>query len=203
MTALITQELEARGVAQVIIIVKEPVPMATAAPSGTAAAANAGPIVRSLVQHYVSSEMSQVSALATAAAAGRPVRALTRAGGATRRDNAPVPPPARYYPNLGVILGTVNREGYAALSQDPHVAAVTGSPPLSLIRPTRVRAARLTRKITWGIQAMRVPALWRQGLSGEGILVGHLDTGVDGQREPRYPRRCPGFDPAIIKARSA
>jgi subtilisin family serine protease len=28
---------------------------------------------------------------------------------------------------------------------------------------------------------MRVPALWRQGLSGEGILVGHLDTGVDGE----------------------
>src|SRR5262245_29428038 len=81
MTSLITQELEARGVAQVIIIMKEPAPMATAAPSGTAAAANAGPIVRSLVQHYVSSEMSQVSALATAAAAGRPVRAFTRAGG--------------------------------------------------------------------------------------------------------------------------
>jgi len=73
-----------------------------------------------------------------------------------------VPPPARYHPNLGVILGTVNREGYAALSQDPHVAAVTGSPPLSLIRPTRVGTARLTRKITWGIQAMRVPALFTQ-----------------------------------------
>ena len=28
---------------------------------------------------------------------------------------------------------------------------------------------------------MRVPALWRQGRSGEGILVGHLDTGVDGE----------------------
>lgn len=182
MTAYITQELYARGVAQVIVIVKEPLPTAAAAPSGTVAAASAGPIVRSLVNCFVSSEMSQISALAAAAAAGRPVRALARAGRSGRgTDDTPVPQPARYYPNLGVMLGTVNREGFASLSKDPRVAAVTGAPPLSLIRPERVGTARLTRKVTWGIQAMHVPALWKEGFTGEGILVGQLDTGADGQ----------------------
>jgi subtilisin family serine protease len=28
---------------------------------------------------------------------------------------------------------------------------------------------------------MRVPALWKQGLTGQDVLVGHLDTGVDGR----------------------
>lgn len=177
-TALITQELKARKVAQVIVVVKNPGPVPTVAavaPAGTLSAASAGPVVQSLAQHFVSSKLSQLSALA-AAAAGRLVRAQARG-----RRFTPPPEPVRYYPNLGVLLGTVDQAGFDALSKAPEVAAVTGAPPISLIRPVRVARARLTRGITWGIRALRVAELWAQGLTGNGILVGHLDTGVDGQ----------------------
>jgi subtilisin family serine protease len=32
---------------------------------------------------------------------------------------------------------------------------------------------------TWGLRRLRVPALWNEGLTGKGIRIGHLDTGVD------------------------
>jgi len=39
----------------------------------------------------------------------------------------------------------------------------------------------LSTKLTWGIEFLKVPKLWAQGLSGKGIRVGHLDTGADGK----------------------
>lgn len=33
-------------------------------------------------------------------------------------------------------------------------------------------------QINWGIDRLRVPALWQLGLSGKGVRVAHLDTGV-------------------------
>jgi subtilisin family serine protease len=67
----------------------------------------------------------------------------------------------------------------AALRADPRVWAVVGTPPISPVRPQRVAAARLVGRHTWGIEAMNVPAVWKEGLTGRGVLVGHLDTGVD------------------------
>lgn len=32
---------------------------------------------------------------------------------------------------------------------------------------------------TWGLRRLRIPALWDEGLTGKGIRIGHLDTGVD------------------------
>jgi len=87
----------------------------------------------------------------------------------------------RYYPNLGIIFGTVNREGLAGLRAEKEVVnSITGAPPLSLIRPTRVASAALDQEITWGINALGIPQLWTEGYTGKGILVGHLDTGADG-----------------------
>lgn len=34
--------------------------------------------------------------------------------------------------------------------------------------------------VAWGIQRLKVPTLWKHGLRGESVRVGHLDTGVDG-----------------------
>ena len=158
MTALIMQELRARKVAQVIAVVKspEPVPRAAAeAPSGTVDAESAGGVVRSLTQHFVSSELSQISALA-AAADERSLRARGRG-----RHFTPPPEPVRYYPNLGVMLGTVDEEGFDALSKAPEVAAVTGAPPIRFIRPVRVEArASLTGVIRGAFRPCRVPELW-------------------------------------------
>ncbi len=63
---------------------------------------------------------------------------------------------------------------------DPAVASVQGAPTLSLIAPERVADARLTTNETWGLKALKAPQLWAKGFTGKGILVGHLDTGVDG-----------------------
>jgi subtilisin len=89
-------------------------------------------------------------------------------------------PAVRYYPNLGVAYGTVTRETAAALRKEDAVGTVKGAPPLGLIRPQRAERATLGTGATWGIEALKVPALWDRGLTGEGVVVGHLDTGVDG-----------------------
>jgi subtilisin family serine protease len=124
--------------------------------------------------------MSLDSALA-AEAATESTRS-TRGGRAVDRGaEEPATPQPRYYPNLGVMLGTVDKQSCTSLREHPDVESVSAALPLSLIRPTRAVSTRLTSDITWGIRALRVPELWKQGLSGEGILVGHLDTGVDGQ----------------------
>jgi subtilisin len=133
MSSVISQDLEATGVAQVIVILKSP------------------------------SELSQDSALAASNVTA---------------DNAAAPP-VRYYPNLGVALGTVDRIGLAALRSSPEVESVQGAPKFSLIAPERVQDTKLTVQETWGLRTLKAPQLWAKGLTGEGILVGHLDTGVD------------------------
>jgi subtilisin family serine protease len=43
-----------------------------------------------------------------------------------------------------------------------------------------MKLARLTSSITWGIKRIRADRLWEAGHKGKGVVVGHLDTGVDG-----------------------
>jgi subtilisin family serine protease len=148
----ITQEIRASGIAQVIVVLQP------------GAAAKASGWLGGIERHFVSSELSQNSALASTG---------------VRRTGAV--PPVRYFRNLGVALGTVGREGLAALKSDRRVAKVLGAPAWSLIRPRRVAAAALTTTVTWGIERLGVPKLWAEGLTGKGVLVGHLDTGVDGR----------------------
>jgi hypothetical protein len=140
MSAQIVQELKARGVAQVIVILKATVePLVIAAARGApgarmkAALAPAEKAARALTGCFVTSEMSLPEA-------------VSRSAGAVRlRSGAPRPSarhaaPARYFEHLGILLGTVTRDGLAALRRDPRVRAVTGAPPLSLIRPSRAAA---------------------------------------------------------------
>ncbi len=93
----------------------------------------------------------------------------------------PAGPAARFFPNLGVMLGTVDRTGLLALRADSDVLSVSGAPLLSPIRPHRIAAAKLQKKLTWGIEQMKIPQLWDQNLTGAGVLVAHLDTGADGE----------------------
>lgn len=164
MSRVISQDLQASGVAQVIVVLRQP-PTPAALGGG---AALGGPLmgapIGGLERHFRHSELSQDSALAASN--------LTAAS-ATE-------PSVRYYPNLGVALGTVDRAGLAALRSDPAVASVQGAPKLSLIAPERIADARLTVNRTWGLTALKAPQLWDRGFTGQGVLVGHLDTGVDG-----------------------
>jgi subtilisin family serine protease len=153
----------------------------SAAASGTVAAHDAGGAARRLSKHFTNRETSHASQIADAAGAGRPIRAAVRAGLAAPTTTLPQEAlDVRFYPNLGVMLGTATREGLAALRADDQVESVSGAPPIRLIRPTRRAAAKLTAKLTWGIRAIKADSLWKQGLSGTGVLIGHLDTGVDG-----------------------
>lgn len=201
MSTIIDEELQATGVASVIVVLQQP--------AATAAAATSA---RDIEKHFTRSERSQETALereagvwaaaggrrsaarGAAAAAEEPLRAAAALEhrpvvASTEVPETEPPPLVRYYPNLGVALGTVTRQGLDGLRTDPQVRDVRGTPQLSLIRPTKVAAASLEQLTTWGIAALDVPELWSEGLTGEGIVVGHLDTGVDGTH--------PGLEDAI------
>src|SRR5262249_22763279 len=50
---------------------------------------------------------------------------------------------------------------------------------LSLIRPVAATEVSPAKGPTWGIGRLNVAKLWAQGFTGQGVLIGHLDTGVD------------------------
>lgn len=94
------------------------------------------------------------------------------------------PPPFRFFPRLGVVLGTVNGQGFQALRRKVGtelVSAVQSAPALALIPPVRIQDAPAPQeRLTWGLKALEVDQLWAQGFTGSGVLVAHLDTGLDG-----------------------
>jgi subtilisin family serine protease len=88
-------------------------------------------------------------------------------------------PKVRVYPHLNMALGIVTREGLRDLRTDARVQAVLPAPRISLIRPSISIASKKRIGVTWGLQRLGVPDLWALGLTGRGVLVGHLDTGID------------------------
>jgi subtilisin len=85
----------------------------------------------------------------------------------------------RIYPHLGLAIGYVNRQGATALAGDNRVDTVVAASEMTLIRPVSLAAAPSSTAPTWGIERLRAPALWAAGFTGKGVLVGHLDTGID------------------------
>ncbi len=149
--------LKAFGVAQVLVTLKD-VP-----PGDSAALTEASGDLNSITKHFRQSGNSRSAQLAAATGLRRP------------------PTPYKIYKNLGIVLGTIDESGYKALRKNPAVKAVTEAPELSLIRPVAAEAAGPVKGPTWGITRLKVDQLWAKGLTGDGILVGHLDTGVDGK----------------------
>jgi subtilisin len=86
----------------------------------------------------------------------------------------------RVYPNLGLALGNVTAAQADALANDERVEQVEKAPELSLIRPVAARPAKLGLAPSWGITRIKADQLWAAGFTGKGVVVGHLDTGVDG-----------------------
>lgn len=180
MASNMADDLRLTGLAQVLVILK---PSESGPDTVSAAALRLTPFQRtarprspiasgevlSLKKHFTRSKMSIDSAIAAA----------TLESGVRSAGRGPMP--VRFFPHLGVMLGTVDRAGLTALRAEPTVAAVQGSPLLMPIHPHRVAAAKLRAKRTWGLDRLRIPKLWSEGLSGEEILVGHMDTGVDGR----------------------
>ncbi|MCC6588936.1 MAG: S8 family serine peptidase [Bryobacterales bacterium] len=105
----------------------------------------------------------------------------------------PEPPKIRYYPHLGIAYGTVDESGLESLHDEPdHIHQIVSAPPVQPIHPTGSTAPIPTDEITWGIQALNVPALWAQGLSGKGVRIAHLDSGIDGNH-PALGEAITGF----------
>lgn len=87
--------------------------------------------------------------------------------------------PVRFYPHLGLALGAIDRPGLVALRNEAAVEEIEAAPQLRLIHPVATTVIPDEGGPAWGLQALGVDKLHAQGLSGKGILVAHLDTGVD------------------------
>lgn len=104
-----------------------------------------------------------------------------------RRKAAPKPAPMLVFPKLGMAYGAVTLEGLAAMRRHQAVTRVSEANGMRMIRPipyaslaASAHPVRPEKGPTWGIRALKVDALWAEGLTGAGVLVGHLDTGIDG-----------------------
>ena len=153
--------LAAAGYAKVIVTLKS----ALAAAAGAEAAA--------LENNFIIPSEAQQESLVAAA-----VRSSSRKDQRQRRQSDQRR--MKVYPHLGLALGFVDESGAAALQASAQVDRVVEAPELSLIRPVTARAARLTATPTWGVKQIKAHQLWAQGIKGQGVVVGHLDTGIDG-----------------------
>jgi len=93
------------------------------------------------------------------------------------------------FENLGVTLGTADEKGYRELKREPAVKTVGEAPQVSQIKPVSRLASAATKGATFGITRLKVDKLWKKGIIGAGVLVGHLDTRVDG-KPPGIQGRC-------------
>jgi subtilisin family serine protease len=166
--------LDTYGFSQVLVVLKEPEVVAAAAANGGASRA---------LGHFLSQPPAPV--VGTLAAGGMTLAARktrTRRGAPTQREMEEVDVPAvKHFARLGVAVGYVDRGGARALDSDDAVESVYQAEPLSMIRPVVVGAAAAKSRLTWGLRKLRVEWFWKQGLTGAGVRVGHLDTGVDGR----------------------
>ncbi len=172
----IAASLKATGFAEVIVVLRR----AKAKPL-TAVGAD---VSSKVLRHFILFPDSQDGALLEALNARGPMSTAREAAGGTSASSIrSVARPAskvRYYPNLGLVLGTVDRAGLAALREESAVDEVVPALQLRLIKPIATTAATVVPGYTWGLRALGVDQLHAQGLTGKGVLVGHLDTGVDG-----------------------
>ena len=98
----------------------------------------------------------------------------------------------QHYPRLGVSLGYVDSDGAAALESHPQIEQIYPAHSAGIVRPVRTAGAALSQRLTWGLELLQVDKLWAQGLTGQGVRVGHLDTGVDATH-PALKGRVAGF----------
>lgn len=173
----ITTDLKATGVADVMVILR---PQESAAVKASAQTPSA--IARHFIQNDSSKDAEILKLLrsrhrkAERMSPGTTTNAASL--GATKVSSKPV----RFYPHLGIALGTVDRAGLAALRKEEAVAKVVAAPDLRLIRPVAAApAAAPSKAYSWGLKRLGIDVLREQhDLTGKGILIGHLDTGVDG-----------------------
>lgn len=194
MANTIDEQLSAYGVAQVVVVLantaasatgKMPAALVAATPVATSrkVASADDDLVMRLSKYFMVSEWSTDSALAAnAQLATKAGKTATSGMNWYRRARSQTDPtPAmRYFPNLGLMLGTVDAVGLKSLRAESHVTSVTAPPTMSLIKPIARSATKPKKEPTWGIRQLKADRLHAKGITGNGIVVGHLDTGADG-----------------------
>jgi subtilisin len=102
------------------------------------------------------------------------------------------PDKSSFFPGLGVLARTIDRQGLAALRSDGTVDRVIGPVRYRHVAPQKAswrifpgirRLFAAVSAAEWGIVRLGIAELWDRGYKGEGITVGHLDTGIDGEHE--------------------
>jgi subtilisin family serine protease len=85
----------------------------------------------------------------------------------------------RHFPRLGLIVGDVDPAGLNRIRNDPGVLdVVAGVAPRMVYDVDLLEESNAQR--SWSIDFLNIPKLWEKGLTGKGIAIGHLDSGVDG-----------------------
>lgn len=161
-TSNVEETLAAAGYAKVIVSLKLGVAAATA---------NRRTMESSIENHFIIPSEQQIESLA-ASARRFASRSFTRSTPATERR-------VRVYPNLGLAIGYIDKQGLAGLEADAKVEKVVDAPQLSLIRPVATRTVKLATNSSWGLRRLNAELMWDAGFTGKDVVVGHLDTGVD------------------------
>ena len=85
-----------------------------------------------------------------------------------------------HLPHLGIVHGLVDRQGLEQLADHDATHKMFRAPELSTIRPVASADAEAPPSgPTWGLQRLKAEAIWQRGFTGRGIVVAHLDSGVD------------------------
>jgi len=94
-----------------------------------------------------------------------------------------------------VILVTANREALDILTNRSDVLQVSPDYPIESIKPVEIEDDEpLISSVEIGLERIRADEVWAMGYTGEGRLVSHLDTGVDGNHSA-LSSRWRGLDP--------
>ena len=105
--------------------------------------------------------------------------------------------PYRPYYIVNAILVRGDRRLATELARRDDVLRIEGNPTIRNELPLLPAASRLEvsgePEIEWGIARTRAPELWARGVTGEGIVVGGQDTGVDWSH-PALLRQYRGWD---------
>jgi subtilisin len=160
-TASLDETVNAIGYAKVIVALN-------ASPTAAAAVSETGSKIE---DHFIIPDQAQAEGLA--------LSARLTASRSFRRAASPASRRVRVYRHLGLAIGYVDARGLVSLAADPQIGTVEKAPELSLIRPVEAQPAKSAAGTSWGVLRLKADRLWQAGFTGKGILVGHLDTGID------------------------
>ena len=95
------------------------------------------------------------------------------------RDGAPQ---MVHFPFLGAVHGVIDQKGLDRLAGHDAVHSLHHAPDPDIIRPVAISDVDAPPPgETWGLRFIKAAELWKLGYTGQGIVVAHLDSGVDSQ----------------------